>query len=72
MKLEYTKDICGNDILQDETGKHQVMMAWEKPYMEACVEKLDISGSVLEIGFGDGVFGSKDLFFAAYYKLYSD
>jgi hypothetical protein len=54
MKLEYTKDICGNDILQDETGQHQVMMEWEKPYMEACIDKLDISGSVLEIGFGLG------------------
>ena len=29
MKLEYTKDICGNDILQDETGVYQVMMEWE-------------------------------------------
>ena len=54
MKLEYTKDICGNNILQDETGQHQVMMEWEKPYMEACIDKLDISGSVLEIGFGFG------------------
>lgn len=54
MKLEYTKDVCGNDILQDETGRHQVMMEWEKPYMEACIDKLDISGSVLEIGFGLG------------------
>lgn len=54
MKLVYTKDICGNDILQDEMGKHQVMMEWEKPYMEACIDKLDISGSVLEIGFGLG------------------
>lgn len=54
MKLKYTKDICGNDILEDETGQHQVMMEWEKPYMEACIDKLDISGSVLEIGFGFG------------------
>ena len=54
MRLEYTKDICGNTILQDETGQHQVMMEWEKPYMEACIDKLDISGSVLEIGFGLG------------------
>ena len=54
MRLEYTKDISGNAILQDETGQHQVMMEWEKPYMEACIDKLDISGSVLEIGFGLG------------------
>ena len=54
MKLEYKKDICGNDILQDETGKHQVMMAWEKPYMKKCIEILNPSGDVLEIGFGLG------------------
>ncbi len=54
MQLEYCKDICGNEILQDETGEHQVMMEWEKSYMEACIDKLDISGSVLEIGFGLG------------------
>lgn len=54
MRLEYSKDICGNEILQDETGQHQVMMEWEKSYMEACIDKLDISGSVLEIGFGLG------------------
>jgi len=59
MKLEYTKDVCGNDILQDETGKHQVMMEWEKPYMEKCIEYLDPSGSVLEIGFGMGYSAQK-------------
>ena len=30
------------------------MMEWEKPYMEAMVEKLNPSGDVLEIGFGLG------------------
>ena len=59
MKLEYTTDICGNEILQDETGQHQVMMAWEKPYMEKCIEYLDPSGSVLEIGFGLGYSATK-------------
>jgi len=59
MKLEYTKDVCGNDILQDETGVHQVMMEWEKPYMEKCIEYLDPSGSVLEIGFGMGYSAEK-------------
>tara|TARA_B110000858_G_C17769657_1_gene458911 strand:- start:200 stop:1498 length:1299 start_codon:yes stop_codon:yes gene_type:complete len=54
MKLEYKKDICGNDILQDETGEHQVMMAWEEPYMKKCIEILNPSGDVLEIGFGLG------------------
>ena len=59
MKLLYSKDICGNDILQDESGKHQVMMEWEKPYMEKCIEYLDPSGSVLEIGFGLGYSATK-------------
>ncbi len=59
MKLEYTNDICGNEILQDETGQHQVMMAWEKPYMEKCIEYLNPQGSVLEIGFGLGYSAEK-------------
>ena len=59
MKLEYTTDICGNEILQDETGQHQVMMAWEKPYMEKCIEYLEPHGSVLEIGFGLGYSANK-------------
>jgi hypothetical protein len=59
MKLEYTIDICGNEILQDETGNHQVMMAWEKPYMEKCIEYLEPYGSVLEIGFGLGYSAAK-------------
>jgi len=59
MKLEYAIDICGNEILQDETGDHQVMMEWEKPYMEKCIEYLDPSGSVLEIGFGLGYSANK-------------
>jgi len=59
MKLEYTTDICGNDILQDDSGLHQVMMEWEKPYMEKCIEYLKPSGSVLEIGFGLGYSAEK-------------
>ncbi len=59
MKLEYTTDVCGNEILQDETGQHQVMMAWEKPYMEKCIEYLEPCGSVLEIGFGLGYSATK-------------
>lgn len=59
MKLEYTNDICGNEILQDETGQHQVMMAWEKPYMEKCIEYLEPQGSVLEIGYGLGYSATK-------------
>jgi len=59
MKLEFTKDICGNEILQDITGRHQVMMEWERPYMEKCIEFLEPSGSVLEIGFGMGYSAEK-------------
>ena len=51
--LKYTKDICGNDLLTDNDD-NQIMMEWEKPYMEACIDNLDISGSVLEVGFGLG------------------
>ena len=34
--------------------KHQVMMEWEKPYMEASIDVLKPTGDVLEIGFGCG------------------
>ena len=53
-RLYYKKDEYGKDILTDATGQDQVMMEWEKPYMEALVEKLNPSGDVLEIGFGMG------------------
>lgn len=48
------KDLNGKDILLDHTQTHQIMMEWEKPYMEACVQKLQPFGDVLEIGFGLG------------------
>jgi len=51
MKLVYSED---KTLLTDETGTHQVMMGWEKPYMEACIDKLEPHGSVLEIGYGLG------------------
>ena len=38
MKLKYTTDICGQEILTDENNRHQVMMEWEKPYMEKSIE----------------------------------
>ena len=50
----YKKDENGKDILTDVNSQEQVMMEWEKPYMEAMVEKLNPSGDVLEIGFGMG------------------
>tara|TARA_R100001086_G_scaffold89130_1_gene43661 strand:- start:1191 stop:1826 length:636 start_codon:yes stop_codon:yes gene_type:complete len=36
----------------------QVMMAWEKPYMEHLIKKLKPKGDVLEIGFGLGYSAS--------------
>ena len=37
-------------------ANHQVMMEWEKPYMEACIDELKPKGNVLEIGFGMGYY----------------
>ena len=59
MKLRYVKDTSGNDLLEDEDSIHQVMMEWEKPYMEKCIEMLEPSGNVLEIGFGFGYSATK-------------
>ena len=53
MNLEYTTDEFGKDLLLQDNG-FQVMMEWEKPYMEACIDKLNPFGRVLEIGFGLG------------------
>jgi len=50
----YTKDIENKDILYDPKINYQVMMQWEKPYMEALIKKLSPYGDVLEIGFGLG------------------
>jgi guanidinoacetate N-methyltransferase len=46
-------DQYGKEILIDHTG-FQVMMEWEKPYMEALVDNLSPFGDVLEVGFGLG------------------
>ena len=53
MKLTYTKGVDNKDILVGDE-QYQVMMEWEKPYMEALVDRLNPSGDVLEIGFGLG------------------
>ena len=45
----YTKDIIDKEILTDITKSNQVMMEWEKPYMEALVRELQHKGNVLEI-----------------------
>ena len=52
--LEYYEDDLGNDsLMQWEDGySYQIMMKWEKPYMEACIDELNPTGDVLEIGFG--------------------
>lgn len=44
-------DENGKQIIVDEHG-YQVMMEWEKPYMEALIDNLQPKGHVLEIGFG--------------------
>jgi hypothetical protein len=59
MKLKFIKDTFGKELLTDENEVHQVMMEWEKPYMEKSIEILNPFGSVLEIGFGMGYSASK-------------
>ena len=54
MELAYKKDKIGN-----EDGRHQVMMEWEKPYMEESIRQLNPFGKVLEIGFGLGYSATK-------------
>lgn len=59
MEVVYKKDKIGNDILCDKEENHQVMMEWEKPYMEESIKQLKPFGKVLEIGFGLGYSASK-------------
>ena len=49
----YQKDSYNKDMLLSN-NKEQVMMEWEKPYMEASIDALQPRGDVLEIGFGLG------------------
>ena len=49
----YEKDANNQEILLSHTNQ-QVMMEWEKPYMEAYIDVLQPTGHVLEIGFGCG------------------
>jgi hypothetical protein len=51
--MHCTKDSFGKEILLNNE-ELQVMMEWERPYMEACIETLKPKGDVLEIGFGLG------------------
>ena len=50
---EFNVDENGKEILLRD-GEHQVMMEWEKPYMEAIIDTIKPTGDVLEIGFGCG------------------
>lgn len=59
MNLIYRKDEQNKDILCNEKGDHQIMMEWEKPYMEKSIEVLNPFGRVLEIGFGMGYSATK-------------
>ncbi len=54
MNPKYEKDENGKEILTVPDIQDQIMMEWEKPYMEACIKKLNPFGNVLEIGFGLG------------------
>jgi len=49
----YEKDSNNQEILLSATNA-QIMMEWEKPYMEASIDVLKPTGDVLEIGFGCG------------------
>lgn len=46
--------IYKDKIIDPNYDNFQVMMSWEKPYMEKCVQVLKPFGDVLEIGFGMG------------------
>ena len=65
MELLYKKDKAGKDILCDKAENHQVMMEWEKPYMEESIKQLNPFGKVLEIGFGLGYTATKICSFEA-------
>jgi len=56
-EMSFSKDEFGKEILLKD-GSLQVMMEWEKPYMEACINALKPEGDVLEIGFGLGYSAS--------------
>jgi len=50
-----------NDEVLLSKDQSQVMMEWEKPYMEASIDFLQPKGNVLEIGFGCGYSASQIL-----------
>jgi len=56
-QMEFTTDENGNELLLKD-GEFQVMMEWERPYMEAIIDAMQPQGDVLEIGFGCGYSAS--------------
>ena len=54
----FEKDENNEEILLSK-DQNQVMMEWEKPYMEASIDFLCPKGHVLEIGFGCGYSASQ-------------
>jgi|TARA_R110000803_G_scaffold204141_1_gene269988 hypothetical protein len=48
------KQILDPSFKDKNNNSFQVMMDWEKPYMEKCIQTLNPFGDVLEIGFGMG------------------
>ena len=54
----YEKDENNEEIILTNDNQ-QVMMQWEKPYMEASIDFLSPNGNVLEIGFGCGYSASQ-------------
>tara|TARA_Y100000590_G_scaffold397509_1_gene479121 strand:+ start:97 stop:711 length:615 start_codon:yes stop_codon:yes gene_type:complete len=52
----YSLDVQGHTQLLKNGEEYQVMMQWEKPWMEACVDHLkpQKTDDILEIGFGLG------------------
>jgi len=56
--MEFLHDENGQEVLLKD-DRFQVMMEWEKPYMEACIDALQPTGDVLEIGFGCGYAASR-------------
>ena len=51
--LTIEKDKNNEEIILSK-DQEQVMMEWEKPYMEASIDFLSPKGHVLEVGFGCG------------------
>jgi hypothetical protein len=54
----FQTDENDDEILLSST-QEQIMMEWEKPYMEASIDMLKPTGNVLEIGFGCGYSASQ-------------